>query len=271
MSAIASDSQDRVYFFNRGDHSVIILDRDGRFLDAWGKGHFARPHGITIVSDCVYCVDDFDHAVKVISLDGELMLTLGTSGQPADTGAMTVVYRNIQRVGPPFCLPTNVAISPGGDLYVADGYGNARIHQFTFAGQLLRSWGASGEGPGQFQIPHGIAVDRNGTVYVADRENSRIQLFSPEGNTSASGEIWHGRARYSLTTMNISMSLRTRLSRRYCGRHSPAKPQCNGWSRERLGRAWPIAGTLGAAAKTPDFTHRTTSGSISKSMSTLQK
>ena len=159
MSAIDSDSQDRVYFFNRGDHSVIILDRDGRFLDAWGKGHFARPHGITIVGDRVYCMDDFDHTVKVLSLDGELMLTLGTNGQPADTGAMTVDYRNIQRVGPPFCLPTNIAISPGGDLYVADGYGNTRIHQFTFRRSAAAVVGRVWRGAGQFQIAHGIAVD----------------------------------------------------------------------------------------------------------------
>jgi DNA-binding beta-propeller fold protein YncE len=66
-------------------------------------------------------------------------------------------------------------------LYVSDGYGNARIHKFTADGGLLLSWGEPGVGPGQFHVPHGIAVDRNGTVYVADRENCRLQLFDPDG------------------------------------------------------------------------------------------
>jgi hypothetical protein len=86
------------------------------------------------------------------------------------------------RTGPPFHFPTNLAISPSGELFVSDGYGNARIHKFSPEGQLLLSWGEPGSGPGQFHIPHGIAVDREGIVYVADRENSRIQLFSPDGN-----------------------------------------------------------------------------------------
>jgi DNA-binding beta-propeller fold protein YncE len=92
-----------------------------------------------------------------------------------------VDFRNIQRPGPPFNFPTNLAISPNGDLYVADGYGNARIHRFSPDGTLLMSWGEPGSGPGQFHVPHGIAIDRHGTIYVADRENSRIQLFTAEG------------------------------------------------------------------------------------------
>jgi DNA-binding beta-propeller fold protein YncE len=90
-------------------------------------------------------------------------------------------FRTIVRSGPPFHYPTNVAMGPTGDLYVADGYGNARIHRFSADGRLLHSWGEPGGGPGQFRIPHGIAVG-NGTVYVTDRENSRVQLFDLEGN-----------------------------------------------------------------------------------------
>src|SRR5439155_3030800 len=98
-----------------------------------------------------------------------------------DTGATTLAFRTIHRPGPPFHYPTNLALSPQGEMYVSDGYGNARIHKFSPDGRLLFSWGEPGSGPGQFQIPHGIAVDLQGTVYVADRENSRIQLFSPDG------------------------------------------------------------------------------------------
>ncbi|MEX0641113.1 MAG: peptidyl-alpha-hydroxyglycine alpha-amidating lyase family protein, partial [Pirellulales bacterium] len=143
---------------------------------------FARPHGIAIGPDgAVYCTDDLDHTVRKFTADGRLLLTLGTSGRPSDTGATSVDFRTIRRAGPPFHYPTNVALSPEGDLYVCDGYGNARVHKFAADGRLLFSWGEPGSGPGQFHIPHGIAVDRHAVVYVADRENSRIQYFSPAG------------------------------------------------------------------------------------------
>jgi len=182
VTAVATDSRNRVFVFNRGVHPVAIFSPEGAFLSSWGEGVFARAHGMTIgPDDAVYCVDDLDHTVKKFSVDGELLLTLGTSGHFSDTGATSVDYRNIQRAGAPFNFPTNLAISPCGDLYVADGYGNARIHRFTADGDLLLSWGEPGDGPGQFHIPHGLAVDQRGNIYVADRENSRIQIFSAEG------------------------------------------------------------------------------------------
>ncbi len=180
--AVAIDALDRVYVFNRGAHPVAIFSPQGEFLGSWGQGVFARPHGIFIgPDDAVYCADDFDHTVRKFTLDGRLLLTLGTSGRPSDTGATSLDFRTIRRAGPPFHYPTNAALSPAGEIYVSDGYGNARVHKFASDGRLLFSWGEPGTAPGQFQIPHGIAVDRQGTVYVADRENSRIQLFSPEG------------------------------------------------------------------------------------------
>ncbi|MEZ6060610.1 MAG: hypothetical protein R3C19_09630 [Planctomycetaceae bacterium] len=163
VTAAATDSNNRVYVFNRGIHPVIIFSPDGDFLSSWGEGVFARAHGITIgPDDSVYCVDDLDHTVKKFSPDGRLLLTLGTSGRSSDTGATTVDYRTIQRAGPPFNFPTNLAISPNGDLFVADGYGNARIHRFTADGRLVLSWGEAGDEPGQFHVPHGIAVDAAG-------------------------------------------------------------------------------------------------------------
>jgi DNA-binding beta-propeller fold protein YncE len=129
----------------------------------------------------VYCVDDSDHTVRKFTPEGKLLFTLGTSGQRSDTGASSMDYRLIERSAGPFNLPTNLAIAPDGSMYVSDGYGNARVHRFSADGRLLASWGEPGAGPGQFHLPHGIAVDRHGTVYVADRENSRLQLFSPQG------------------------------------------------------------------------------------------
>jgi DNA-binding beta-propeller fold protein YncE len=183
VAAVATDSEDRVYVFNRGDHPVIVFQSDGTFLTAWGERVFVRPHGITIgPDDSVYCTDDLDHTVRKFTLDGQLQWTLGVSGRPSDTGATSLDYRTILRAGLPFHFPTNAATSLAGHLFVSDGYGNARVHKFSADGELLLSWGEPGNGPGQFQVPHGIAVDANEVVYVADRENSRLQLFSPTGH-----------------------------------------------------------------------------------------
>lgn len=181
VAGVACDSHDRVYVFNRGIHPVAVFDADGRFLSTWGEGQFIRPHGIYIgPDDAIYCTDDGGHVVRKFTTDGFALLTLG-DGKPSDTGATSIDFRTIRRAAAPFHFPTNLALSGDGSMYVADGYGNARIHKFSPDGRLLFSWGTPGNGPGEFHVPHGIAVDGNGTVYVADRENSRIQLFDPTG------------------------------------------------------------------------------------------
>lgn len=194
-TSVAVDSRDRVYVFNRGDHPMMVFDRSGEFLKSWGEGVFARPHGITIgPDDSLYCTDDLDHTVRKFTPDGKLLLTLGVSGQASNTGATSVDYRTITHAGPPFHFPTNVALSATGEIYVTDGYGNARVHKFSSTGELLLSWGAPGSGPGEFHVPHGIAIDGNGKVFVADRENDRIQIFSQLGEYL---EEWNDLARPS--------------------------------------------------------------------------
>jgi DNA-binding beta-propeller fold protein YncE len=179
---VACDSRDRIYVFLRGPEPVRLFEPDGASLGSWGAGLFQRPHGISLDDrDRLYCTDDFDHTVRIFSPDRTPLLTLGTSGRPSDTGAASIDYRTIRHAGPPFHYPTNVALGPTGELYVSDGYGNARVHRFSAEGRLLQSWGEPGSGPGQFHVPHGIAVDRQGIVYVADRENSRIQRFTSGG------------------------------------------------------------------------------------------
>jgi sugar lactone lactonase YvrE len=181
--AVACDSRDRVFVFLRGPRPVQVFESDGSFVTSWGEGLFARPHGIFIgPDDTVYCTDDFDHTVRAFTPEGRLLLTLGTSGRPSDTGATSTDYRTIRRAGPPFHYPTNLAIGPTGDLYVSDGYGNARVHRFAPDGRLLHSWGEPGSGPGQFHLSHGVAVASDGTVLVADRENSRVQRFNADGD-----------------------------------------------------------------------------------------
>jgi DNA-binding beta-propeller fold protein YncE len=185
-TAVATDSRDRVFVFPRGEHRVAIFEPDGTFVASWGEGLFARPHGILVgPDDAVYCTDDADHTVRKFTPDGNLLLTLGTSGKPSDTGATSVDFRTVRRSAGPFHYPCNVAVGPNGDIFVCDGYGNARIHRFSPDGRLLRSWGEPGTEPGQFRIPHGIAVDSAGTVYVADRENGRLQMFDATGNLLA--------------------------------------------------------------------------------------
>lgn len=180
---LAVDSQDRLYVLNRGGHPVIIFDRDGNFIGSWGEDQFTRPHGICIGGDgMVYTADDLDHTVRKFTSGGKLVMTLGQKGQPSDTGCVDRDYRTVKRGGPPFNMPTGIALSKRGEIYVTDGYGNARVHKFSAAGELLFSWGEPGAGPGQFNVPHNVAVDREGLVYVADRQNSRIQVFTPEGD-----------------------------------------------------------------------------------------
>lgn len=182
VAAVATDSRDRVFVFSRGPGRLLVFNPDGTLVAEWDATVFVRPHGITIgPDDAVYCTDDCGHTVRKFSPRGELLFTLGGHGQPSDTGATSIDFRTIAHAGPPFHYPTNLAVAPDGSLYVSDGYGNARVHKFSPDGRLLFSWGEPGGGPGQFRVPHGIAIDRAGTVYVADRENSRIQLFGPDG------------------------------------------------------------------------------------------
>ena len=169
---VAVDSKDNVYVFNRSDHPVIVLDRDGNFLRSWGEGAFHTPHGAaTGVDDSVFLIDAGDHTVRKFSLDGKLLMTLGEAGKP--TGRLS---------GDPFYGPTHVAVHPGnGHVYVSDGYSNARVHEFDPDGGLIKSWGRSGTDPGEFNTVHNIVVDADSWVYVADRENHRIQVFDSAG------------------------------------------------------------------------------------------
>ncbi len=182
VTAVAVDSQNRIHVLAREPNRMLVFDEAGTLLHEWGAGLFVRPHGLTIgPDDRVHCSDDLDHTVKVFTLEGKPLLTLGTGGKPSDTGATSIDYRTIKRSAGPFYFPTNVANAADGSIFITDGYGNARVHHFTAEGKLLHSWGEPGAGPGQFHVPHGIAIDRDGIIHVADRENSRIQMFSQSG------------------------------------------------------------------------------------------
>jgi DNA-binding beta-propeller fold protein YncE len=171
VAGIAIDDKDHVYLFNRGKHPVVVLEQSGAFKTSWGHGLFSNAHGAHIGADqCIYLTDNGNHTVRKFSLDGKLLLSIGEPGKPSP--AMS---------GQPFCRCTHTALSPDGDIYVSDGYGNAVVHKYDPAGRLLHSWGRPGTGPGEFNLPHNICCDTDGWVYVADRENHRVQIFDGNG------------------------------------------------------------------------------------------
>lgn len=187
VAGIAIDKQDRVYVLNRSEHPIIVLDRDGNLVSSWGEGFFKRAHGSCVSPDnSIYCTDDANHIVAEFTLDGQLLKMLGNKGQATDTGYTQTFdfwdsLRRISHGAPPFNRPTGVSISPDGEIYVSDGYGNARIHKFNADGELRLSWGEPGGEPGQFRLPHSVHVDKRSRVWVVDRENHRIQIFDAEG------------------------------------------------------------------------------------------
>jgi DNA-binding beta-propeller fold protein YncE len=171
-AGVAVDSKDHVYVFNRGEHPLIVFDREGNFLRSWGEGLVGRAHGITIgPDDEVWLTDDGNHTIRKFTPEGTLLLTIGDPDKPATLQS-----------GKPFNRPTHVALSPlTGDLFISDGYGNSRVHKYDPKGRHLFSWGEPGTDPGCFNLPHNIATDAEGLVYVADRENHRVQVFDAEG------------------------------------------------------------------------------------------
>jgi sugar lactone lactonase YvrE len=171
----------------RGMARVLVYERDGTFLRSWGERQFTeRTHGITVTSDgAVFCVDDAGHDVRKYTPDGQLLMRLGT-GRASDTRYDGKVMASI-RGGPPFNRPTNLAVAPDGELFITDGYGNARVHVFSADGRLLRSWGEPGTGPGQFMLPHGLAVLRDGRVAVATARTTAVNYSIALGNIWTAG------------------------------------------------------------------------------------
>jgi DNA-binding beta-propeller fold protein YncE len=176
VADVGVDSDDNVYVFCRGTHPVMIFDKEGRFLDAWGEmgeNYFIFPHGLSVGRDgFVYTADSRDHTVRKWTNDGKLVMTLGSAHQNAPAFS-----------GKPFNRPTHATAASNGDVYVSDGYGNARIHCFSPQGELKFSWGFPGSGPGEFNTVHSVFIDHddNDTVYAADRYNNRVQFFTLEG------------------------------------------------------------------------------------------
>jgi len=183
-TGVAVDSRNNVFVFHRAGRewtepfpsapipfpTIAVFDgTSGMPLASWGKDLFIMPHGLTIdASDNVWVTDVGHHQVFKFTHDGRLLLTIGTAGVPGADDTH-------------FNLPTDVAVLSDGSFYVSDGYANSRVMKFSATGKFLFQWGSKGAGPGQFDLPHAIATDANGNVYVADRSNARVQVFDAKG------------------------------------------------------------------------------------------
>jgi streptogramin lyase len=170
VPGIAVDAKDNVYVFTRAKHPVQVYDKTGKFLRDWGKDiGSGSAHHLKIDRDGnVWISDIVHHVVEKYTPEGKLLMTLGTKG---------VAGRDQTH----FYMPTDMAIASNGDIFVSDGYGNARVVHFTKDGKYVNEWGDLGSGPGQFSIPHAIAINSKDQVFVADRNNARIQVFDTKG------------------------------------------------------------------------------------------
>ncbi len=191
-AGVGVDSHNQLFVFHRcgrswsnpfptepiAEPTISVIDgATGKLVRSWGAGLFVMPHGLTIDrEDNVWLTDVGLHQVFKFNHDGKLLLTLGEARKPG--GDQTH-----------FNLPTDIAVLPEGSFYVSDGYKNTRVMKFTAAGAFEFEWGQKGDGPGQLNLPHGIAVDASGRVYVCDRSNARLQVFDPKGGFLAE---WKG-------------------------------------------------------------------------------
>jgi peptidylamidoglycolate lyase len=194
VSGLGLDSQDDVLVFRRGrriwlrpeqvtseplpEACVLHLSgKTGKQLAKWGDDFFVIPHGLAVdPQDNVWLTDVGRHQVFKFSRNGKLLLLLGEDRVPGDDKTH-------------FNKPTDLAVAPDGSFYVSDGYGNSRVVKFSADGKFQFQWGSKGAKPGEFDTPHGLALDAQGRVYVADRSNARVQVFDGAGKFLAE---WKG-------------------------------------------------------------------------------
>jgi DNA-binding beta-propeller fold protein YncE len=169
-SAVTMDDAGMIYVLQRGEKAdpVLVINRDGKVIRSWGKGLYQIPHSIRIDPEGnVWTVDSGSSMVLKFSPKGEKLMEISVGEQPAGQGRTKGT--------------SDIAFGPNGRVYISDGYGNSRVLEYNAKGERVKQWGTPGTGPSQFQQPHGIAVDDQGIVYVADRNNARVQRFDLDG------------------------------------------------------------------------------------------
>lgn len=171
VSWVASAKDGTIYLLQRGDKAdpVIAIDKDGKILRSWGKGMYTMPHAIRVdPQGNVWTTDAASSMVYKFKNDGTLLMKIEIGGQPSPCPNN-------------FCSTTDIAFARDGHLFISDGYRNARILEYTADGKKVNEWGKAGTGPGEFRLPHSIQIDERNIIYVADRENGRIQRFDRAG------------------------------------------------------------------------------------------
>ncbi len=186
-AAVAVDSQDRVYCYNRDPHHpIVVFDREGRYLYDWGDGEAEFAHAIVIDSDDhLWLVDRDRGQILKYTPEGKLLTAIGELGFRSDTGVApnnfsSKAYQDVTHGGDVQPADRH-CLYPEWRDFITDGYGNARVHKFDANGEHVFSWGEPGTGPGEFNMPHGVHIDRQGRVLVCDRENDRVQVFNQDG------------------------------------------------------------------------------------------
>jgi DNA-binding beta-propeller fold protein YncE len=175
-SSVAVTSSGHLIVFNRGDHPIVEFDAGGKFIRSLGEGLYVRPHGMRVDPEGnIWTTDVAGHTVTKMSPQGQVLLVLGTKGQ-AGEWIETAGTRLLNE-------PNDLAFGPAGVVFIVQGHGRADpgVLKFDKTGKLLKSWGGKGTSPGQFDIAHSVVVDSKGLVYVADRQNRRVQIFDGDG------------------------------------------------------------------------------------------
>ncbi len=170
ISAVTTDKHGNIYIIHRpssGD-PIVVLDPQGNFIRSWGRGLFTMPHGIRIDPDGnVWALDAHSSTIYKFTPEGRTLLEIRVGDVPDTTRT--------------FCGATDIAFAKPGHIFVSDGYCNARVIEYDATGTKLREWGKHGTGPGEFKVVHSIALSPKGILYVADRENGRIERFDQRG------------------------------------------------------------------------------------------
>jgi DNA-binding beta-propeller fold protein YncE len=171
-SGVATDKQDNVWVFNRGSHPVIQFDRAGKFLQAWPDIKIVSSHGMRVDDDGnIWLVDVKGHVVIKCNAEGRVLMILGNRQGTAGNNDSKDSFNE----------PTGIAFGKNGDLYISDGYVNARVIKFNRNGEYITQWGRKGTGDGEFNLVHDVCLDSEERVYVADRTNQRVQIFDSNG------------------------------------------------------------------------------------------
>jgi sugar lactone lactonase YvrE len=175
-SATATTSSGHLLVFNRGPFPLLEFDHDGGFVRSIGEGQYVRPHGLRLdAQGNIWTADVNAHTVTKMNPRGDVLMTLGVKGQGGDWNEAAGA-RLLNE-------PVDLAFSASGDIFVVQGHGRAesKVLKFDKTGKLLHSWGGKGTGPGQFDLAHSIVIDSKGLLYVADRQNRRVQIFDAGG------------------------------------------------------------------------------------------